>query len=144
MVDDSTDRQGRDSFPCRVGPRSTPAHPLKGFLPRGMMAESESKLLEHLEASSRPIETPQGGTARSSTALLPADGSEPALRGPISSSPGDILVEDSPFEPRRNQIGLELKGPPIRDLRQPCMAPISVVTRVVEDVGPMGVTDGLR
>ena len=39
-----------------------------------MMAESESKLLEHLEASSRPIERPQDGTARSSTALLPADG----------------------------------------------------------------------
>ena len=39
-----------------------------------MTAQSKSKLQEHLEASLRPIETPQGGTARSSTALLPADG----------------------------------------------------------------------
>jgi hypothetical protein len=39
-----------------------------------MKAQSESMLQEHFEASSLPIETPQGGTARSSTALLPADG----------------------------------------------------------------------
>jgi len=37
------------------------------------------------------------------------------------------FIQDSPFEPCGDQIGFQLQSPAIRDLGQPCVAPVGVI-----------------
>ena len=69
-----------------------------------MKAQSESMLQEHFEASSLPIETPQGGTAQLSIPLIPADGFNPRYvveGGKHRLADGQLLAN------RRNVRGLQ-------------------------------------
>ena len=100
-----------------------------------MMAESESKLQEHLEASSRPIETPQGGTARSSTALLPADGFNPRYAvegGKHRLADGQLLANRRNFRGLQQRHRARYQTPPAES-RLPFVS-IGIVRLLLEEI----------
>ena len=100
-----------------------------------MTAQSKSKLQEHLEASLRPIETPQGGTAQLSIPLIPADGFNPRYAvegGKHRLAEGELLAN------RRNIRGLQQRhrarheGPPAES-RLPFVS-IGIVRLLLEEI----------
>ena len=52
------------------------------------------------------------------------------------------LVQHAAFKPRRNLVRLQFQPPPFGDRGQPCMGVISIVRRIVKDVGAIRVADG--
>jgi hypothetical protein len=100
-----------------------------------MKAQSESMLQEHFEASSLPIETPQGGTAQLSIPLIPADGFNPRYAvegGKHRLAEGELLAN------RRNIRGLQQRhrarheGPPAES-RLPIVS-VGIVRLLLEEI----------